>query len=178
MLPSEIVTRLEASATQARTAIEPLRVVLDTNAVLDWRVFGDPDALAVGAAIEQRRLQWLTTPRMLAELSAVLQRPLPAHWEPARKLALTIDLAASAVVCSEPARAVTLACRDAGDQVFIDLAHAMSPVVLLTRDRALLALRRRASHHGIEISTAAAWRPQWDGLPRRTSKSGDRPWRS
>ena len=54
----------------------------------------------------------------------------------------------------------SLVCRDASDQVFIDLARQRGPAVLLTRDRALLALRRRAAALGVLISTAAAWQPR------------------
>lgn len=137
---------------------ETTRVVLDTNAVLDWLVFGDPTARVVGAAITDGRLQWLVSPRMLAELSAVLSRPLNPRWDHAREHALTIDVAALALLCAEPAIASSrLLCRDASDQVFIDLARAHSPAVLLTRDHALLALRKRAAAFGVRITTAAAW---------------------
>jgi len=166
MLPTENVTRLGQPATlDAAPATpacrgEPVRVVLDTNIVLDWLVFVDPSAATLGAAIISGALTWLTTPRMHSELHAVLSRPLSARWEPARELALTIDLSRLAVVCAEPAPAGwSLACRDASDQVFIDLAREHGPSVLLTRDRALLALRQRAAAFGVVITTAAAWRP-------------------
>ncbi|HEU5295095.1 MAG TPA: PIN domain-containing protein [Burkholderiaceae bacterium] len=132
--------------------------MLDTNIVLDWLVFGDASSRAVGAAIAAGRLTWLSTPRTLAELRAVLARPLAARWEATREHALTIDVATMALVCPEPATGKRLVCRDAADQVFIDLAGAHSPAVLLTRDRALLALRRRAVALGVDIATAASWR--------------------
>src|SRR5215471_4743436 len=77
------------------------RVILDTNTVLDWLVFGDASAAAVGAAIEQGHLQWLVTPRMLDELRAVLATPLALRWEASRELALTIDVTRLAIVCTE-----------------------------------------------------------------------------
>jgi predicted nucleic acid-binding protein len=139
------------------------RVILDTNTVLDWLVFGDASAAAVGAAIEQGHLQWLVTPRMLDELRAVLAAPLALRWEASRELALTIDVTGLAIVCAEPAADnQRLLCRDATDQVFIDLACEHRPAVLLTRDRALLALRRRAARCGVDVSTAASWRPRLD----------------
>ena len=132
----------------------PSRVVLDTNTVLDWLVFGDAAARAVGAAITAGHLTWLATPHMLAELRAVLCRPLPARWDAAREHALTIEVSRWTVPCAEPAIAThPLVCRDPDDQVFIDLARAHSPAVLLTRDRALLALRRRAATFGVLITT-------------------------
>ena len=62
-------------------AIDTPRVVLDTNAVLDWLVFREPSALALGDAIRQRRWTWCATPAMLDELRWVLARPLAARWE-------------------------------------------------------------------------------------------------
>ena len=166
MLPPENVTRLTQRATPvaapapATIGGESIRVVLDTNIVLDWLVFADASATAVGNAIKTGSLTWLTTPRMHAELRAVLSRPLSTRWESARELALTIDLSRLAMVCTEPAAAErSLTCRDASDQVFIDLAREHGPAVLLTRDRALLALRRHAAAFGVVIATAAAWRP-------------------
>ena len=175
MLPIENVTRLHdgramrdatASAAALITGGSGLgRVILDTNTVLDWLVFGDASARAVGAAITDGTLQWLASPRMLSELHAVLRRALDPRWDRAREHALTIDVAKMALMCTEPAIAsVRLLCRDPDDQVFIDLALAHAPAVLLTRDRALLSLRRRAATFGVEVATAVAWvttvRPQ------------------
>lgn len=148
----------------------PLRVVLDTNTVLDWLVFGDAIACGVGMAITSGRVRWLASPRMLAELRAVLSRPLAPRWDEAREHALTIDAGRWAVLCAEPSLAShQLVCRDPDDQVFIDLAREHSPAVLLTRDRALLALRRRAAALGVVIATPAAWQgqalPAGDGPP-------------
>ena len=168
MLPTNALTRQalkadepplpDAAVTGAIAFPRLSAVVLDTNAVLDWLVFGDPDARAIGAAVAARRLRWLATPAMLAELRSVLHRPLAPRWEAARELALTIDVATLASLCEEPAAAGPhLICRDPADQIFIDLACRHSPAVLLTRDRALLALRRRAIARGVEIASASAW---------------------
>jgi putative PIN family toxin of toxin-antitoxin system len=168
MLPTEYVTRIASGPAQQGGSraddlppsrdTEPVRVVLDTNTILDWLVFRDVSAAVVGAAIRDGRLQWLASPRMLAELQAVLRRPLGQRWHLAREHALTIDVTALAQVCPEPAIASDrLLCRDPDDQVFIDLARVHSPAVLLTRDRALRALRRRATAFGVVIATAADW---------------------
>ena len=136
----------------------PRRVVLDTNTVLEWLVFRDTPACALGAAIARGHLRWLASPRMLAELRAVLSRPLAPRWDDAREHALTIDVSQWAAICAEPSIAShPLVCRDPDDQVFIDLAREHSPAILLTRDRALLALRRRAAGFGVVIATAAVW---------------------
>jgi predicted nucleic acid-binding protein len=168
MLPTENVTRLGAPAQQRAPSVGPVppftgpetaRVVLDTNTVLDWLLFGEPFARAVGMAVAERRVTWLTTPRMLAELRAVLTRPLAARWETAREHALTIDVPVMATLCAEPRPAGSgrLICRDRDDQIFIDLALAHRPSTLLTRDRALLALRRRAAARDVVVARASDW---------------------
>jgi len=140
------------------TAGGPRRVVLDTNTVLEWLVFRDAPASGLGAAIHSGRLRWLASPRMLAELRAVLCRPLAPRWDDAREHALTIEVSQWVSLCAEPTIAShPLVCRDPADQVFIDLAREHSPAALLPRDRALLALRQRAAVFGVVIATAASW---------------------
>ncbi len=139
------------------------RVVIDTNAALDWLVFARPAALALADAIAQGGWVWCATPAMLAELRAVLGRPLPERWEQARKLALTreLDRLVSRMLTAEPLPAASrLVCRDAADQMFIDLALACAPSWLVTRDGALLALRRRAMTRGVLIATPEQWLQQ------------------
>jgi putative PIN family toxin of toxin-antitoxin system len=136
------------------------RVVIDTNAVLDWLVFGQPAALALADAVEQRGWAWCATPAMLAELRAVLAQPLPQRWEEARKLALTkeVEHLVRRMPPTNPMPAMSrLICRDPADQMFIDLALACAPSWLVTHDRALLALRRRAIARGVVIATPEQW---------------------
>ena len=141
------------------TGRSPMPVVLDTNVVLDWLVFADAAAGRVGDAIAGGTLQWLVTSRILQEWRSVLLRPLAARWEEARQRALTVDLSARCQLCAEVA-VQRLVCRDPDDQVFIDLALAHAPALLLTRDRALLELRRRASAFGVTVTTPSAWLQQ------------------
>jgi uncharacterized protein len=137
----------------------PLEAVLDTNVVLDWLVFADVAGRRVGDAVVSGALQWLATPRILQEWRSVLARPLATRWEHARQRAQAVDVSAHCRMCAEaaPAAAGQLICRDPDDQVFIDLALAHRPSLLLTRDRALLALRRRARACGVTVMTPAMW---------------------
>jgi predicted nucleic acid-binding protein len=50
-----------------------------------------------------------------------------------------------------------LHCRDPDDQMFLDLALAAGARWLVSRDRALLHLRRRAQSHGLAIVTPEQW---------------------
>src|SRR5262245_46177697 len=95
----------------------PQRVVLDTNTVLEWLVFRDAPASGLGAAIHAGRLRWLASPRMLAELKAVLARPMAPRWDDAREHALTIEVSQWVSLCAEPTIAShPLVCRDPADQ--------------------------------------------------------------
>ena len=141
----------------------PARVVIDTNAALDWLVFGQPAALALADSVARGSWVWCATPAMLDELRAVLSRPLPDRWEQARKLALTreLDCLVFRLQTADPLpTASRLVCRDPADQMFIDLALAYAPSWLVTRDRALLALRRRAMASGVVIATPEQWLQQ------------------
>lgn len=174
---AKAVTRSEvpAASPPGQVPLRPEALVLDTNTVLDWLVFGDDAAQVVGKAIGCSELRWLMTTRMLAELRSVLARPLASRWEHARELALTIEVSTLATLCAEPPVAQHLLCRDAADQMFIDLAHAHRPALLLTRDRELLRLRSRAGDDGVRLQTAAAWlaaRPQT--RTTAASQPGDR----
>jgi predicted nucleic acid-binding protein len=51
-----------------------------------------------------------------------------------------------------------LRCTDADDQKFIDLACAAPARWLVSRDRAVLKLRRRAATDGLVIVTPDGWR--------------------
>jgi putative PIN family toxin of toxin-antitoxin system len=133
------------------------RAVIDTNALLDWLVFREPAATALGQAIEQRQWVWCATPPMLDEWLAVLRVPLGSRWEASREHALTIDVVPLAAMVSLAPQRPTLVCRDPADQMFIDLALACRPSWLVTRDRALLSLRRRAAPQGVAIGTPQQW---------------------
>ena len=140
-------------------ALAPAAVVLDTNAALDWLAFSDPRIAPLARAIERADARWLATPLMRAEFSAVLERPALAHIEAYRReRALTLFDGFSAA-CAEPGAVgdSSLTCRDPDDQVFIELAIASRARWLVTRDKALLALRRPAGHLGLAIIVPEAW---------------------
>jgi uncharacterized protein len=134
--------------------------VLDTNVVLDWLVFHDPAARPLAVAVESGALRWLACARMRDELADVLARPHLQRWQPdAAAVLAAFDRHASPHAAPPPSH---LPCSDAADQVFIDLALAAGCRWLLTKDRALLALARRARPRGLQVLTPAAWRAHQD----------------
>ena len=142
-------------------AANAVDVVLDTNVVLDWQVFGDAAAAPLVAALEAGQLRWVATAAMLAELADVLTRPLPDRFEPKRKRSLTFDFTRLCRVLPEPsvAAAGRLVCSDPADQKFIDLALARPCRWLFSHDKALLRLARRARERGVIVAPPRAWIP-------------------
>ena len=134
------------------------RVVLDTNVALDWLVFRDAGTQALGLALDRGELCWLATLAMRAELAHMLAHASLARWAPdsERALASFDDLA---VLTATPETPGPLRCRDPDDQMFIDLAVSASARWLLTRDKALLRLARRAAAFGLIVAPPLRWTP-------------------
>lgn len=133
--------------------------MLDTNVVLDWLLFSDGSSTPFAAAITHRRVCWVATQAMRGELAGVLRRGLATsrQADPAVVLAAWD---AHVQVVAEPARlpgSVALHCNDPDDQKFLDLAHASGARWLLSRDRAVLRLARRAATMGLTIAVPERW---------------------
>jgi predicted nucleic acid-binding protein len=142
------------------TASELPRVVLDTNAVLDWLYFRDPRCAALAEAVTSGRVRWIASAAMRNEVEHVLARGnLGAKWpdgaasvhEGWRRWATTVE-------ADPPASPAALRCSDVDDQKFIDLAVGVRAIALLSADRAVLRLARRAIAWGLAITTVERWR--------------------
>jgi uncharacterized protein len=132
-----------------------LRVVIDTNVVLDWLLFGDAAAQALGRAVETGTVAWVGTARMHDELACVLASGLPA-WR-GRDTAPVLEAWQRHCTLQPPAAAAPWRCTDPDDQPFLDLAVATGARWLVSRDKALLKLARRARDRGLAIVTPARW---------------------
>lgn len=134
-------------------------VVIDTNIVLDLFVFADAATKPLRAAIEAGTLDWLATPPMRIELARVLGYPQIVP----RLAFYTLSAADVLAAFDRHARLVEVApkagptCSDADDQCFIDLAVAHR-VPLLSKDRAVLTMRKRLAALGV------AAQPDLNGL--------------
>jgi len=138
-------------------------LVLDTNAVLDAWLFKDLGMVNVLRALESRHLVWVATARMRDELAHTLR--LPALQDRQAEAASTLArFDALAHLCAEPGRTANrqLWCSDNDDQVFMDLALEHSARWLLTKDKALLRLGRKARVFGVQILQPARWRSASD----------------
>ena len=133
-------------------------MVLDTNTVLDWLVFADPGIRPVVDALQAGRLRWVACPAMRQELAHMLGHARLARWSPDGPAALAqFDHLAEIrpdPVCNPH---TGLRCRDVDDQIFLDLALVARARWLLTHDRALLKLARRAAENGLQVVRPADW---------------------
>ena len=129
---------------------KPLAVI-DTQVLLDWLVFGDAGVARWAAAVEMGEVRWIACPAMRTEFAHMVGHPRLARWQPKSEQALSIFDRHAEIRPEPAASSPRLRCRDADDQVFIDLALEHRVRWLLTRDKALLALARRARPLGVEI---------------------------
>jgi len=143
----------------AGEAQQPHRVVLDTQIVLDWLVFDDPSTLPLATSVEAGDLVWISEAGALAELRYVLGRQALARYRPDRDR-VEQALNSYCLVLPTPATSLHgLICRDPDDQRFIDLALAAQATWLFSRDRAVLALAKRARLRGLTIIRPMLWFP-------------------
>jgi len=122
------------------------RLVLDTNVWLDWLVFADASIAPIKAAVASDRAEIYIDAACEEELERALGYDLGKR---------AVDVAACLLECRRVVRRIAAsvpqaerlllpACRDSDDQKFLEAALAAGAGFLVTRDRALLDLARRA----------------------------------
>ena len=137
--------------------------VLDTNVVLDLLHFDNVDARPLLGALESGRVHCVKTPETHEELRRVLTYPefelddsaQTAILERYQALSLTVETATPAAGMSykgtpihyglKPVWSRMPHCSDPDDQKFLELAAATRAQLLVSKDRALLKLRRRCA---------------------------------
>ena len=128
-------------------------LVLDTNAVLDWLVFDNPGFQPIARVILLGSVRWVVNATAREELAHVLSRGVVDQWQPDLPLLWrTWERHATPIEYppqSSPQRRPQ--CTDIDDQKFVDLALDSGALWLVTRDRALLKLARRARSLGLAI---------------------------
>lgn len=129
-------------------------IVLDTNVVLDLLVFDDPATPALQQALDEGVLRWIATPVMREELARVLAYPhLVVRLDHYRLSAADVLAAFDRQVQRvDVAPRASMVCRDPDDQKFIDLAVAHR-AALLSKDHAVLKLRKRLNLQGVPVAT-------------------------
>ena len=131
------------------------KFVLDTNIVLDVWVFADVAAVPLREKLLRGQISWLATTAMRSELERVLAYPkivprLNFYKTTLQEVLAQFDQHAHIV---EAAPKAPVTCSDADDQIFIDLAVAHQ-AVLLSKDQAVVSMRKRLSTLGVQVQCA------------------------
>ena len=128
-------------------------VVLDTNILLDIFVFNDERAASLKEAIVGRSIQVVASQKTFEEFADVISRPLfkldektqagiLAQWKSIARQHDDSNLA--------PA---PWQCKDADDQIFLDLTYQLRPAILISKDNAVLQIASRAAPKNILITS-------------------------
>ena len=125
-----------------------MRVVIDTNVVLDWLVFDDPSVRALVGAVESGRVVAVSREDCVEELRRVLGYPAFGMDAHAQAASLARYGRHVRVVDTPGARSPLPLCSDADDQKFLELAWHAEADVLVTKDKALLRMARRVARFG------------------------------
>ena len=138
------------------------RIVLDTNVCLDLWLFADPACADVLAAMRSGAIHAVTRADCHAEWQRVLhypQLPIDDRSRPVVAAAFSAQVELLTDADGVPAEAARLPrCADPDDQKFMELALASGARWLLSKDRELLKLDRRAQVvGGFSILLPQAW---------------------
>ncbi|MEQ1519193.1 MAG: putative toxin-antitoxin system toxin component, PIN family [Usitatibacteraceae bacterium] len=134
----------EAQSTPSR----PIRLVLDTNVVIDWLVFDDPYMNPLRHGVRDARVEVLTHPPAIDELNRVLAYPqLKLSIERQQEVFARYTSASTVVKMPDGFSTKRLMlpggfprCRDRDDEPFLALAYHAKADALASRDNAVFGL--------------------------------------
>ena len=127
-------------------------VIFDTNVLLDIFVFNDFRAIHIKAALVDRQLKALATPKTIEEFADVISRPLFSLGQSTQEQILSEWRNLATIIQDETLNSAPWQCQDPDDQVFLDLAHSSKPCLLLSKDNELLKLAKKALSEEVIIS--------------------------
>ena len=140
--------------------MSPKLIVIDSQSLFDWMVFRNPVCAHWNSALQGQDWEWIFTSEMKAEFDFVAAKGFGERWPiDADAVASTWTRHGREVKTpSSPGAAARLHCTDEDDQKFIDLAIAAHAHTLVTRDKALLRLARKAlERHGVRVCKPEGW---------------------
>ena len=136
-----------------------MKLVLDTNVVIDWLVFDDEFLASFREQVRSRSVQVITHTPAVDELRRVLAYPI-LKLSPERQASVLEHYAALVSVfdgeTAAGASPVALPlgfprCRDSDDDPFLELAWRAGADALVSRDKAVLKLAKRARKFGFQV---------------------------
>lgn len=154
----EIYAAFEALCVEAATPTTPLaapehRLILDTNVALSLFHYHEPALVPLEEALSTGPWQALHNRAILWEFLVVLTRP---HFavpgvSPLATLAKRLQLGYYGFE-GEALPTSPLFCKDAEDNKFLQLAWGCQAATLLTRDKDLLKIKKKARQQGLTIA--------------------------
>ena len=127
-------------------------VIFDTNVLLDIFVFNDFRAIHIKAALVEKQLKALATPKTIEEFTDVISRPLFSLGQSTQEQILNEWRNLASIVQDETLNSAPWQCQDSDDQVFLNLAYTSKPCLLLSKDNELLKLAKKAALEDVLIS--------------------------
>jgi predicted nucleic acid-binding protein len=127
-------------------------VVLDTNILLDILVFDDERAHPLRAALSNQELDAVATQYTIEEFADVISRPQFSLDLQQQTDALMQWQSWARVVKDEDLVIAPWKCKDRDDQVFINLAFSLKPATLISKDKMVLKIAKRAIKEQVFIT--------------------------
>ena len=128
-------------------------VILDTNILLDILVFDDQRAHPLRVAFSNQELDALVTEDTLDELIDVISRPQFSLDKQKQAEILLQWQSWSRLVKQSDLQVAPWKCKDRDDQVFINLAFSFKPSTLISKDKLVLKLAKRAIKEEVTITS-------------------------
>jgi len=122
--------------------VKPI-IILDTNILLDILVFDDERAHPLRAALDKTFAEFLDViGREQFSLDKDQQHLIGEQWKSWARIISDNEL------CQAPWK-----CKDRDDQVFINLAYSLRPSALISKDKQVLKIAKRAIKEKVTITS-------------------------
>ena len=128
-------------------------LILDTNILLDILVFDEELAHPLREALEMKSVDAVSTPRMINEFLDVIARPQFELSAGDQKTIANQWSSWCRMVDDESLQIAPWKCRDRDDQVFINLSYSLRPATLISKDKQVLKLAKRAFKEQVIITS-------------------------
>ena len=128
-------------------------VVLDTNILLDVLVFDDSRAHPLRAALMAGNIDAVATERTLSEFLDVIGRDQFSLSQERQHEIMSQWRSWARLINDQVLDAAPWKCKDRDDQVFINLAYTLKPAILISKDKMVLKIAKRAQKDGVVITS-------------------------
>jgi predicted nucleic acid-binding protein len=127
--------------------------ILDTNILLDILVFDEQKAHPLREALDSQYIDAVATQRTIDEFADVISRAQFGLNEQSQSEILKQWLSWCRVMADESIENAPWKCKDRDDQIFINLSYTLRPSILLSKDKQVLKIAKRAIKENIVITS-------------------------